>query len=740
MAGDYQRNPGVDMMLPVADGDAAALKVLAAQVVKGDITQAQLASEAESGKRGELYDLYRARGDEKSLRERRSRIASSDVMDAIEWAMPALMKAFCGSRKAISVLPQGREDIGKAEKFEKLLNWQFMNKCRGFLTMYEWAKAAMIYGTAVAKCTWTEEYVRKGFAEPAVLEPRMRELYSDPEVDSIAVYGGIGTEYLPVRQGPSVQGGGMYASAYGNAPPFMVQPSALEAVRVYRDVRGEKRIKTYSGPQVDIIPPEDFLYDPEAKSIEQMRFAVHRVRRTIAYLRERERDGVYRDIADVVRAARSQDYAATEEESARNAVAQNISGDYPVNTDKQVGRIKVDVYEWWGLLDTQGDGRAEPYLVVMCCDRVIRMEKNPYAHGRPPFVALRPILDVYQFLGIGYAELIGEFQRFKTAVMRQVSDNLSFQNNQMWEVQDGYGVDTEALASPWPGKIVRVSRPGGIRQITPQSFQGFALQLLEFAQTQSEQRSGVTRYNQGLDAGSLNKTATGIKAIMGASASRIELIARVFAETGVRPLYMMMLSLNQQFVDQEIVVRVFNEPLEISPDDLAGEFDVTVDIGGATAQEDVEVQQLMALMGYAGPLMQIGVMTPQNIYEVARKILDLWGIKDVARFVKDPREAELLRQAMSGLERLGQLVAAGQLPPVQNVAALLQRVYMILGQVANMSVEGGARGPNSEGAANDDGRGTATGFISAGAGGTQTPAGDAAQAVPVAGAGGLSGA
>ncbi|MCD8234648.1 MAG: hypothetical protein LUC51_09760 [Cloacibacillus porcorum] len=150
---------------------------------------------------------------------------------------------------------------------------------------------------------------------------------------------------------------------------------------------------------------------------------------------------------------------------------------------------------------------------------------------------------------------------------------------------------------------------------------------------------------------------------------------------------------------------------------------------------------MMTLMGYAGPLMQIGVMTPQNIYEVAKKVLDLWGIKDVARFVKDPREAELLRQAMGGLERLGQLAASGQLPPVRNIAELLQHIYMILGQVASMNVDGGAQPrSNSEGAMEDDGRGTVTGFISEGAGGTQAPAGDAAQAVPAAGAGGLSGA
>lgn len=408
--------------------DVNAQKMFAAKIVKADITSSRQANESESGRRTELYDLYRARGNDRGTREHRSRIASSDVMDSIEWMMPSFMKAFCGVRKAISVLPQGREDIKKAEKMEKLLNWQFMNKCRGFLTMYEWIKASLIYGSSFAKCTWENEYVTKGFAEPVLLEPQMKELYDDPDVDKIDVYGGISVENVPQQ----------------NAVPYTMQPPMLEPMRVYRDVRGERRIKVYSGPKVDILPPEDFLYDPEAKSIDQMRFAIHRVRRTIAYLREKERDGIYSGIDDVVRVAKTQEYQESDEAAQRDASAQSIGSEYAVNTDNQVSRVKVFVYEWWGMLDMYGDGRAEPYLVVTACDKVIRMEKNPYAHGRPPFVALRPILDVFQFCGIGYAEMIGEFQKFKTSVMQQVSDNLSFQNNQMWEVLDGYGVDTKA--------------------------------------------------------------------------------------------------------------------------------------------------------------------------------------------------------------------------------------------------------------------------------------------------------
>ncbi|NCC91202.1 MAG: hypothetical protein EOM01_12735 [Spirochaetia bacterium] len=204
--------------------------------------------------------------------------------------------------------------------------------------------------------------------------------------------------------------------------------------------------------------------------------------------------------------------------------------------------------------------------------------------------------------------------------------------------------------------------------------------MMEFVQTQLEQRSGVTRYNQGLDAKSLNKTATGISAIMNASAQRIELIARIMSDS-IRRLYKMMLELNQQFIDQEMVVRIFNESLEIAPDDLAGNFDVEVDIGGATGKEETEVEQMLGLLQQSTLLLQVGVMTPQNVYESVKKIMELWGWKDYEKFINDPKEKEALMQILQQIGQLGQMVQAGQMPPIDQVIGLLQGTYQVLSSI-----------------------------------------------------------
>lgn len=664
------------------------LKQMALRVVKEDIEAGKKANESMAGERATLYELYRAKNTvsddlRDTTRKGRSRVISSDVMDSIEWMMPNFMKAFAGGRDCIDVTPQGTEDIEKAEKNKRLLNWQFKNRCNGFQALYTLIKSGLVYGTSYAKITWREDYVRKGFHLPEVIEPQMQALMQDDSIEEITV-GSVDYAYLPMT-------GGMNGMVDPNAMGYGWPPQQLEPVRVYRDVSGERRIVTYSGPRVDVIPPEEILIDPDAKSMDDAMFVIHRVKRTVSYLREKEKEGVYSGISEVVRYTSSDESLRLSEDSERQALAGDSFSFSSSGESEQVARRKVEVFEWWGLLDAKGDGVAEPYLVVLAGDTIIRMERNPYAHGLPPFVELRPILDLFRFHGIGMAELVGEFQQVKTALMRQTLDNLSFQNNQMWEVDENAGVDVQSLINPRPGGVVFTNFLGkGFREITPQPLGSAPLQMMEFIQTQLEQRSGVTRYNQGLDAKSLNKTATGISVIMNASAQRIELIARIMSDS-IRRMYKMMLELNQQFIDQKLVVRIFNEPMEISPDDLAGNFDVVVDISGATGKEEEEVNQMVQLLQYSTTLMQIGVMTPQNVYEGVRKIMDLWGWKDYEKYIEDPQTQQQLQMAMQQIAQLGQMVQAGQIPDMGQVIGVLQSTFQILAQATGM---GGAMNGN----------------------------------------------
>ena len=667
--------PEVEEGRPVVEEDSKDPKDIALRVVKADIEVAKTANDSEKDLRQEAYNLYRAMGDGKDDRPGRSRIKSSDVMDMIEWLMPALMKAFFGSRKCISVEPIGNEDITKAEKFQKLLNWQFVDKGNGFRTGHEWMKSSLVYGLSPVKVTWQDLYVRKGFAFPEVTEPQFEQLRGDGNVERIEVGS------VDVKMDAPQMGQNPYMMMSGqNVTPMMIDPMMLEPHRVYRDVRGEKRIKIYSGPLVEVVPPEDFFCDPEARDIQEARFVIHRVKRTVSYLKKKEQEGIYSNIDDVIESGTVSKGKTDEDddEAAMRATSSSRYSHYTSRNDVQKARRKIDVWEWWGLLDVDDSGIAEPYLVVIANNVIIRMERNPYAHGEAPFEVMRPILDIFTMKGISMVDLVGEYQKAKTALMRQTLDNISFQNNQMWEVDETAGVDIDSLINPRPGGVVITNRLGAIKQITPAPLEQYAYQTMEFIQGQLEQRTGVTRYNQGLDANTLNKTASGIQSIMSASSQRIELIARVMAETGFRKLYKKMLMLNQQFIDQEIVIRVHGQPLEISPDDLAGNFDVSVDIGGATNKEQQEINQMMTVLNYSQILLQLGVMVPRNVYEIVKKIFETWGVADSEKYITDPQDTEQLRQIIQYIDQLGMMVQNGQPPSIEQLTSGIMAARQIL--------------------------------------------------------------
>ena len=700
----------------IEEGNEQDVSKRVIEIVKADIERGREANEAESAFRSANYDAYRAKGDGKKERPGHSRIKCSDIMDTIEWMMPSFIKAFAGTTECISISPNNEEDVQKAEKLEKLLNWQFMGRhCKGFTVMYQWIKSCLIYGTSILKITWQDKYVKKGFDLPIATEAQIYAMQQDNmvkdldgEPQDIPAGAVIDEDVLALANtDPTL----LNYIGQVNAQPMQVQPVALDSFRVWRNIHGKKLIKSYSGPLVEVISPEDFYMDPEASTIEDAQFVIHRVWRTYGYLKEKEREGIYSNVDDVKAwLDRDKERFINSERAQRYDSADAIDpANYAIDSeDKQVARHKVEVFEWWGLLDLTGEGYQEPYLVVYCGETILRMEMNPYGHGQPPFEVLRPMLDPFKFTGVSIPEMVGEFQAVKTALFRQILDNVSYQNNGAWLVNRNAGVDINALLNMRPNTIVRSNiTNGAVVPLTPPNLQGYPLTMIELVDSMLQKRTGVTSYNQGLDANSLNKTATGITKIMDASVQRIDLQARVMSETGVRSMFQKILMLNQQFMDQTIVIRVFNKPLEISPDDLIGDFDVSVDVGGATSKNETRVQQMMLLMQSSSLMMSTGVMRPQNIYEIGKKIMEIWEWKDYDKFLSNPDETALIQQALQIIQQLSMMMEQGQVPSPDIIVQAFQQIYNLLlktlaPNAANANM--GQNGQNPEGVEMDGGQ------------------------------------
>lgn len=593
------------------------------------------------------YNAYHAIVDAKYNIPGRSSIVSSDVMDTIEWMMPSLMRVFTASHDIVVIQPVGGEDVTAAEQHQALLNYQFNYKMEGFTKFYTWFKDALIYGFGVIKITWETFYEKKSL---------FYEEMTEDEFTALSVQTNISIESFDEYEDVSVI---KSEDAEGN------KTETVETATMYRNVVAFIKKNVYSGPWIENIPVSSFYIEPGARSVREANFVGHRVRRTMDYLRRMEREGIYHNVSEVI------PYAEGDSEYSELAQITELEGDYaglnkeliPTPSD---GREYKWVWECWVKLDIDGDGLLEPLLVTFTDDVLLRVEENPFDHGEPPFETLVPIVDCHRLYGISITDMVVEFQRMKTSLYRNIFDNIAFSVNNFYLVARNSGTDIGALINVKPGAVVFTEDVNqSVREMKPETMAPTIFNLFEYLDTCKENRSGITRYSQGLDSKSLNSTATGVSAIMTASQQRIELIARLLAETGVKYAFRKMIALNQQFITDKMVLRLFNKPLEITPDKLDGSFDLMVNVGIGAGLKELQQSQMLNLLNILPSLAQLGLVKPKHVHYVVSKLLESMGYKDIENFIELPPEGAGMPQGQQpSVEAQPMQVAEGQGSPL----------------------------------------------------------------------------
>lgn len=580
----------------------------------------------------ERYEIYYA--DKEYYRNKfpilskTSDLVSTDVADTIEWALPSLMKVFTGSDEVITIAGVTEEDDNKAETMQELLVYQLQRQNKFFPILYNWIKDSLITGLGIIKCYWerTEGYT----TEQAKLNNEALQALIQTGVEVTDI------------QGPDI---------YGDF-----------------DVTYQSPYYVKNAPKIENILISEFIYSPDAKSLDEANFVAHKRTVTMSYLREREAQGVYANIDDIkVDKFKGSSYDPIDEVVGDNYV--------DITQEEQKARQEVVIYECYTKIDINSDGILEDMIITICGDTIIRMEQNYM--GRHPFFAISPTKDPHRiWVKRSYAELIGELQDLKVALTRQIMQNVALTNDpKMLLDETAINIDDFVQGR----KVVRMKAGHSLHEVampmpvTPLSPQTFT--FLEWVEGQKENRTGITRYNQGLDANSLNKTATGISAILGQSSQRLELVARMFAETGLYELFRFMVSLNQKFIDQATVIRLTNKEMRITPEDLDGSFDLIVNAGISIATKESTIMATQTLLtaimqANAGGYM---VSTPENIYNLFKKWIESIGFKNYGDYITDPAvtqqrmmmEMQLKQQVLSQLppDALQYYAQFGILPP-----------------------------------------------------------------------------
>jgi hypothetical protein len=612
------------------DFDKTIVRRIQADIASAEAYQASVV-EPTVKQRYEIYyadkDYYRNRF---PILSKTSDLVSTDVADTIEWALPSLMKVFTGSDEVITIAGVTEEDDTKAETMQELLVYQLQRQNKFFPILYNWMKDALITGMGIIKCYWerTEGYT----TEQTTLNNEALQALQQTGVPIVSI------------EGPDIYGD--FVVTYQS--PYYVK----------------------NAPKIENILVSDFIYSSDAKSLEEANFVAQKRKVTMSYLREREAQGVYANIDEI----KTEDFRQSKIESPIEQVIGDKYNDLTFNQEDKA-RLEVVIYECYTKMDINGDGILEDMIITICGDTIIRIEQNYM--GRHPFFTISPTKDPHRiWVKRSYAELIGELQDLKVALTRQIMQNVALNNDpKMLLAEDAINIDDyiqgrKVIRMKSGHSLNEVAMPMPVHPLSPQTFQ-----FLEYIEGQKENRTGITRYNQGLDANSLNKTATGISAILGQSSQRLELIARMFAETGIYELFRFMVSLNQKFIDQNTVIRLTNKSLKINPEDLTGNFDLVVNAGISIATKE---STIMATQTLLTALMQANaggymVSTPENIYNLFKKWIESIGFKNYGDYITDPAvtqqrmmmEMQLKQQVLSQLppQALQYYAQFGILPP-----------------------------------------------------------------------------
>lgn len=565
----------------------------------------------------------------------RSSVVSKDILDVVEWAMPALMDMFASSDDVVRFLPDGPEDERSAEDATNYIGYLMNRRNNGFVTLHDAIKSALVCRMGVTKTYVEEAYEIK--------EERYEGL-SQPELDAL-----LGDEELELLEQVS-------------ETPAMLDPSMPPELQTKHSVVVRCKYPTKNF-KWEGVPPEEIRIAKDTRCIEDCRFISHRREVTQSDLMSMGYDK--KKISGIMSERLDRD----DERQARH----NYDGSWvDVDEDRDESQRTVVISEAYIKVDTDGDGVAEYRRVVECHGYIL---ENDVVDDHP-FSLFTPILMPYKVVGLSMWDLLSDLQEIKTALMRQLLDNAYLTNINRTEVVEGQ-VNLDDLLQPQPGGIVRVKSPAMMREITTNSILQPGLALLSAIDQTRDTRSGVTETNSALNAESLAKGemgSQGVEAMMQAGVQRIRLVARVLAETGMKRAYLLMLKLVTQHTNRAEQVKINGRWLEIDPREWKSRYNLETSVGVGTFSRQQQVSNLTLLGQAQKEALQIGLASPANIYTTLVKLAHAMGYRDGEAFftAPDPNNPPQMGGEDDGSAEAQALIQAEQI----KAQAVMQKAQM----------------------------------------------------------------
>jgi len=570
--------------------------------------------------------------------EGRSQIVTGEVAEVVDGALPQVIKVFTSSAKAVEFEPVNEGDGTLAEQITAYVNHIFYKDNNGFEIMHDWFKDGLLQKVGVVKAYWDDKKDVTKEKYEHLTEDELAMIMQDEEVEVVEQE--EVEEVIEQEPQPMIdpQTGQPVMDEMGM--PMMMEVPPI--VNVYYNIKC-KRTKDFSKVKIENVAPEEFLIDKRATTIEDASFVAQRSLVTRSDLIAM---GYDKDVVETLSTGDTLDF--TPERVARFGAA-GIA--FNTNNSEDESMELVEYYECYVRTDLDEDGIAELHRVCYADNKILMQEECDYI----PFHSVCPIPIPHKFFGQSLADRATDLQLIKSTVTRQMLDNLYLTNNYRVGAVEGQ-VNLDDLLTSTAGGVIRIKNPNALVPLTVQSSAGQSFPMLEYLDSIQAKRTGVSDAQQGLNPDILsNVTATAVSAMTSASQGKLELISRIFADTGVTSLFKGILQLICKYQNKERIIKVNNSFVPMNPREWSTEYNVTVNVGLGTGgkQEQLATMQMIlqkqeeVIKGYGlnNPLVNL-----KQYRDTLAKFINMAGFKDDSAFLMEVSEEQAMAMAKQAAE------------------------------------------------------------------------------------------
>ena len=550
-----------------------------------------------AAEQAKAIDYYYGRMDDLPALDGCSSVVDHSVSVMVDNGLAAILKPFVSADEVVSFAPRGPEDAAQAEQATEYVNYVINCDNPGFRILHDWFKDALLTKLGVVKIWWEDQSRTAVKTVPldaaGLIEARASDAY-------------LGEEEV----GPG-----------------------LFAVRLQETIPdGRVRIEN--------VPPEEFLVSPLARAIESAPYVAHRPGHfTRSDLVEM---GVEAELVDGLPAVGLNPQG----EEGRSLARYRDEGWVPASAGTQDrSRDVIAVLDEYVRVDFDGDGISELRRVVRVGDTILLNEPVDEA----PFALLCPVPMPHKIYGRSVADLAVEGQKVSTAIVRQTLDNLYRSNNPRPEVPDtAVNENTwDDLADSAPGAAIRTRLPGQMQFFVLPFSADKSFAMLEAIARQTEERTGILRKGHGFSAEAIRKnsadTATQAAIDENSRNERAEMIARIFAETGVKRLFRLILKLLVAHQPRERMIRLRGTWVPVDPSGWNPDMDLSISVGLGIGNKAEQIEQASVALQLLERVQRTPfgwLIGPEHVHKACMRLFAAAGIKNAADYIGDPRQMQ----------------------------------------------------------------------------------------------------